>query len=58
MLGKIQDWYREAAVLHGDHWSGIEAYVAQKLAAAGSADRSLLLDQVRALLGSPDESLH
>ena len=38
MLEKIEKWYREAAMLHGDNWQNIETYVARKIAAASSAD--------------------
>ena len=58
MLEKIQEWYREAAILHGDDWPTIEAYVARKIAAASSAEHRHLLELMRALLGNKGEILH
>jgi hypothetical protein len=58
MLEKIEKWYREAAMLHGDNWQNIETYVARKIAAASSADHTQLLEQMRALLGNTGEILH
>jgi hypothetical protein len=58
MLEKIQEWYREAAALHGDDWPNIESYVARKMAAISSADHVQLLEQVRTLLKNKGEILH
>ncbi len=58
MLDKIQQWYREAALLHGDDWPNVETYVARKIAAASSADRNHLLEQMQALLGDRNRTLH
>jgi hypothetical protein len=58
MLEKIQEWYREAAILHGDDWPTIETYVARKIATASSSDQVHLLEQVRVLLGNSGEILH
>jgi hypothetical protein len=58
MLEKIEEWYREAATLHGDDWTNIESYVARKLAAVTSGDQSQLLEQIWTLLRSKGEILH
>lgn len=58
MLEKIEEWYREAATLHGDDWPNIETYVARKIAAASSADHRRLLEQMRTLLCNTGEILH
>jgi len=58
MLEKIEEWYREAAALHGDDWPNIENYVARKMASISSADHTQLMEQVRALLRSRGEILH
>ena len=58
MLEKIQEWYREAAILHGDDWPTIETYVARKIAAASSSDHMHLLEQMRALLDNRSGALH
>ena len=50
MLEKIQEWYLEAAALHGDDWSNIENYVAQKIATVNRADHAQALEQIRILL--------
>jgi hypothetical protein len=58
MLEKIQQWYCEAAILHGDDWPSVEAYVARKIALASSADRTHLLEQMQGLLGDKSGILH
>ena len=58
MLEKIQEWYREAAALHGDDWQNIESYVARKIEAISSADHASLLEQIRILLRNRGEILH
>jgi len=58
MLEKIEEWYREAATLHGDDWANIETYVARKIAAASAAEHTQLLRQMQALLGKESENLH
>ena len=58
MLEKIQEWYREAAILHGDDWPTIEAYVARKIASASSAEHRHLLELMRGLLGNKGGILH
>jgi hypothetical protein len=58
MLEKIQEWYREAAILHGDDWPTIETYVARKIATASSSDHVHLLEQMQALLGNKGEILN
>ena len=58
MLEKIEKWYREAVILHGDDWQKIETYVARKIAAASSADHVQMLERMRALLGNTGEILH
>ena len=58
MLEKIQEWYLEAAALHGDDWPNIENYVARKIAATNSADHTQLMEQVRILLRNTGEILH
>jgi len=58
MLEKIEAWYREAAILHGDDWRNIETYVAQKIAAASSSEHTHLQEQMRALLGNKGWVLH
>jgi hypothetical protein len=42
MLEQIQSWYREAVDLHGDDWSKIELYVANKLETVSATDRAQL----------------
>jgi hypothetical protein len=58
MLEKIEEWYREAATLHGDDWSNIETYVVRKIAAINCADHVQLLEQIRTLLRNKGEKLH
>ena len=58
MLEKIQEWYLEAAALHGDNWSKIESYVAQKIAAVGRTDHAQALEQIRILLRNNGEILN
>lgn len=58
MLEKIQEWYLEAAALHGDDWSNIENYVAQKIAAVDYADHAQMLEQIRILLRNKGEILN
>jgi hypothetical protein len=58
MLEKIQEWYLEAATLHGDDWSNIENYVARKIAAVNRADHAQLLEQIRSLLRNKGEILN
>jgi hypothetical protein len=58
MLEKIEEWYREAATLHGDDWPNIETYVARKIAAASSSDHVKLLEQMRTLLNNKSEIFH
>jgi hypothetical protein len=58
MLEKIEEWYREAATLHGDDWPNIKTYVARKIAAASSSDHTRLLEQMRALLNDKSEIFH
>lgn len=58
MLEKIQQWYLEAASLHGDDWSNIENYVASKIATVDHADHAQFLEQVRILLRNKGEILH
>ena len=58
MLEKIQEWYLEAAALHGDDWSNIENYVARKIAAVDHTDQELMLEQIRALLRNKGEILN
>jgi len=58
MLDKIEEWYREAATLHGDDWSNIETYVASKIAAVSSGDQTQLLEQIWTLLRNKGEKLH
>ena len=58
MLEKIQEWYLEAAALHGDDWSNIENYVAQKLAAVDYGDQAQLLEQIQYLLRNKGEILN
>lgn len=55
MLEKIQEWYLEAAALHGDDWSNIENYVARKIATVSYADHAQMLEQIRALLRNKGE---
>ena len=57
MLEKIEEWYREAATLHGDDWPNIETYVARKIAAVDSADQSQLLERIWILLRDTGEIL-
>jgi len=58
MLEKIQEWYLEAAALHGDNWPNIESYVTRKIAAVGQADHAQLLEQIRILLRNKGEILN
>jgi hypothetical protein len=58
MLEKIQEWYLEAAALHGDDWSNIENYVARKIAAEDYADYAQMLEQIRMLLRNKGEILN
>jgi len=58
MLEKIEEWYREAASLHGDDWPNIENYVARKIAAASSSDHKMFVERIRALLDNKGEILH
>lgn len=58
MLEKIQEWYLEAAALHGDDWSNIENYVARKIATADCADHAQMLEQIRILLRNKGEILN
>ena len=58
MLEKIQQWYLEAAALHGDDWSNIEKYVVRKIAAVNHTDQEQLLEQIRALLSNRGEILN
>jgi len=58
MLEKIQEWYLEAAALHGDDWSNIENYMARKIAAVSQADHAQLLEQIRILLRNKGEILN
>ena len=58
MLEKIQEWYLEAATLHGDDWSNIENYVARKIATADDAEHAQMLEQIRYLLRNKGEILN
>jgi len=58
MLEKIQQWYLEAAALHGDDWHKIENYVARKIASIGQADHAQLLKQFKILLRDKSEILN
>ena len=58
MLDKIQEWYLEAAALHGDDWSNIENYVARKIAAVDYVDHAKMLEQIRSLLRNKGEILN
>jgi hypothetical protein len=53
MLDKIQSWFTEAASLHGDDWTKIEHYVAQRLSGLSAAERCRMLEEFRVLV-SPD----
>jgi len=55
---EIQEWYLEAAALHGDDWSNIENYVARKIAAVDRAEHAQMLEQIRALLRNKGEILN
>ena len=58
MLEKIQEWYLEAAALHGDDWSNIENYIARKIATVNRADHAQMLEQIRTLLRNKGEILN
>ena len=58
MLEKIQEWYLDAAALHGDDWSNIENYVARKIAAVDRAEHARMLEQIRYLLRNKGEILN
>lgn len=58
MLEKIQQWYLEAAALHGDDWYKIENYVARKIATVSQADHAQLLKQFQILLRDKSEILN
>jgi hypothetical protein len=58
MLEKIQEWYLEAAALHGDNWPNIESYVTRKIATVDRADHAQMLEQIRILLRNKGEILN
>ena len=58
MLDKIEEWYREAAALHGDDWPNIENYVTRKIATISPGDRRQMLEKIRSLLRNKGEILH
>ncbi|HJT42329.1 MAG TPA: hypothetical protein VJ750_02395 [Rhizomicrobium sp.] len=49
MLERIQQWYREAAALHGDDWPSIQQYVIQKMTEISRLDRIRLLEEFNAM---------
>ena len=58
MLEKIQEWYLEAAALHGDDWSNVERYVARKIATVNRTDHARMLEQIRSFLRNNGEILN
>lgn len=57
MLDQIQQWYIEAATLHGDDWPKIERYVERKMAAVNPADRRKLFMAFEVLFPCQEASL-
>ena len=49
MLDQIQQWYLEAASLHGDDWPNVERYVQNKMAAVRPIERDRLSQAFQAL---------